>query len=226
MSADQDPATAAFEQLRSEVALLRRGVEGLAAKADDKPVNYNATLGKLAKSVAEIGEKVDQLAEQPMMVLPPEALTNLLRATAANMLAAPIAEFSRGHTAMTQAVTSLGRSAEALKAHGQSVELGTLLRWATVTVVLTLAAWIGLSGPIARALPADWHVAEHMAAAALDQPPWEAGARLMRSSSPTAWRQLQSREALWRKNETVLNACLRRSDSQKRWVRCNIRVGG
>ena len=68
-----DPATAAFARLEGEIALLRRGVENLAAeKASIEIPDYSTTLGEMAQSLDEVNETLASIAENPAMIMTPE----------------------------------------------------------------------------------------------------------------------------------------------------------
>lgn len=224
MSGQPDPATAAFEQLRSEVALLRRAVEGLAAKGDEKPVNYAPTLGKLSKGVAEVSQKVDDLAGQPIVSLSPESLARTLSAAAAQILAAPVTELTRGREELKQAVGRIGQSTTALAVHGRAVERWVMIYAAAAAAAATLVTWIGLSGPIARALPARWQVAERMAAATLALPRGDAGAKLMAGAAPGTWEKLRVGHRLMLDNEETLGRCLKQASKTRRSMTCEVKV--
>ncbi|WP_425998113.1 hypothetical protein [Caulobacter sp. DWR1-3-2b1] len=78
-----DPAEEAFGQLRTEVALLRRAVEGLAA-ADERyePVDYGPTLGKMAGQLAAMDKRIEVLALSPLLSLPPSRVAGEIQAAA------------------------------------------------------------------------------------------------------------------------------------------------
>jgi len=64
---DQDTAERAFEALRDEVAALRRGIELVYRQAQQAPAapempDYNHTLGVLAKTLQEVGGRVDAVS--------------------------------------------------------------------------------------------------------------------------------------------------------------------
>jgi len=68
--ADEDhpdqSAAEAFEQLRSEVALLRRAVEGMAAASVESAApDYSPTLAGLRKAIDGVGTQVEALAANP-----------------------------------------------------------------------------------------------------------------------------------------------------------------
>lgn len=76
-----DP-TAAFEQLRGEVALLRRAVEGLttAREAIDIP-DYEPTLARTETVLSLLAKQIDAMRKSPAMTLTPEAMAGRLNAS-------------------------------------------------------------------------------------------------------------------------------------------------
>ncbi len=67
--------------------------------------------------------------------------------------------------------------------------------------------WVLVSGPIARALPARWHVPEKLAAATLRLDRGEAGVRLMQSADPQRWARVVEGSELERENHAALDDC-------------------
>ncbi|SFG49811.1 hypothetical protein SAMN05518801_13523 [Novosphingobium sp. CF614] len=70
--AQSDPASA-FADLRGEVSLLRRAVEGLTAERQNAP-DYTPTLTGLSSRLARTEELLGKIAESPAMRLTPENL--------------------------------------------------------------------------------------------------------------------------------------------------------
>lgn len=68
-----DDPTSAFANLRGEVSLLRRAVEGLTAERQNV-LDYTATLTDLSGRIAHIEGFLSKVAESPAMRLTPENL--------------------------------------------------------------------------------------------------------------------------------------------------------
>lgn len=69
----QSSAVQAFEELRGEISLLRRAIEGLTAERRDQP-DYGPTLEALAKSSEEIREWARRISERPALQLTPRKI--------------------------------------------------------------------------------------------------------------------------------------------------------
>jgi hypothetical protein len=195
-----DEPAAAFEALRAEVAALRAslGADGGGRVAPD----YAPTLGKMAASLAKI-------EAHPALQLTPEAFAYQVR----QARDAAQQQGSRDMSAAIQRVDAAGAGLERL-AERQRTGREQVRQAAIMTAVGAVAGvivWVGLSGPIARALPAGWNVPERMAAATLRLNRWDAGARLMRNANPEAWSLLANGLRVWTDNAKALEQCSSRA---------------
>ena len=63
-----DDATRAFDDLRAEVAVLRRAVEALGlALEENRSPDYSLTLGQIAKTQAAIGAGLEAMEGHPAL---------------------------------------------------------------------------------------------------------------------------------------------------------------
>jgi hypothetical protein len=164
-----DPA-AAFEALRAEVAALRASLgDGDGRVRPD----YAPTLGKMAAILAKI-------EAHPALQLTPEAFAYQVR----QARDAAQQQGSRDMSAAIQRVDAAGAGLERLTERQRTgrEQVRQVAIMTAVGAALGIVVWVGLSGPIARALPASWGVPERMAAATLQMDRWEAGQQLMRSA--------------------------------------------
>jgi hypothetical protein len=173
-----DPA-AVFEALRAEVAALRAdlGGEGEGRAAPD----YAPTLGKMAATL----EKIEA---HPALQLTPEAFGYQIRQAREAAQQQGGRELSAAIQRMDGAAANLARLAVQQRAGREQNRWLAIV--AGIGAVFGVVIWVGLSGPIARTLPAGWSVPERMAAATLRLDRWEAGARLMQDASPQGWAKL------------------------------------
>lgn len=219
-----DAAAEAFDALRSEVALLRRAIEGLSAQQPERPPNYSPSLAKIEKATVALGERVEQLAANPMLTLTPDAVATHLRTHATAARQEVQHELSGVMTAFSNATGVLTQSAGVIRTREAQ------RRWVAYAVlaggVAAVIGWLGLSGPAARTLPASWQVPERIAAATLGQDRWAAGTRLMRGADEAAWRRLVQGQGIVVQNRRVLEACWKRAERLRQPVACEIRIGG
>jgi hypothetical protein len=168
-----------FEALRAEVAALRAdlGGEGEGRAAPD----YAPTLGKMAATLAKI-------EAHPALQLTPEAFGYQIRQAREAAQQQGGRELSAAIQRMDGAAANLARLAVQQRAGREQNRWLAIV--AGIGAVFGVVIWVGLSGPIARTLPAGWSVPERMAAATLRLDRWEAGARLMQDASPQGWAKL------------------------------------
>jgi hypothetical protein len=209
-----DAAAEAFEALQAEVRRVREVVEGLPAALE--PIDtkdYAPTLGAIAKSLAAI-------EQHPALRLTPEGFVAQLR-----QVSATAQEHGRRElTGAVQRVDAAAREMECLVAgeRGARQQEKWLAITAGVAAMGGVLLWVALSGPIARALPAAWHVPETMAAATLHLDRWDGGARLMASADPRTWAEITNSVELTRKNQGALDACRRAGARTGKFQRCVI----
>lgn len=224
--AEQDDPVAAFEQLRGEVALLRRAVEGLTAarEAIDIP-DYEPTLARTEKVLGLLVQQSNAIRTSPAMALTPETMGSRLNASVAQAVNAVRAEAQASKLALDGAVGDLrGLVTSARRADEQK-------QWLYMVggggVLLGLLLYALLAGPIARMMPASWQWPERMAARVLDEPTiWNAGQHLMASASPPSWDVIVAAANLARDNRTTIEKCREAAAKSERAVRCTIKVGG
>jgi len=151
----------AFEDLRAEISLLRRAVEGLAAAREHMP-DYTPTLGSMMAQLKTTQEALHRIERSPAIALTPVELTKEIVQAAANARAEDTRKLDEARDTIAR---SIGRI-EGIVERGQSVEGQSRLlrRSCAATALATILLWSILSGAIARSLPASWHVPEWMAA--------------------------------------------------------------
>lgn len=216
-----DPAAEAFERLRSEVALLRRAVEGVAADAGAEPIDYSPTLAELSDAVAEVNTQVSALGERPALALAPDQLASLFQLAAARVLAKPVAQLDRERAALAQATEALRMARQADVAQSRS--------WRRTAGLLAAgfmagaAVWGLLLGPLARVLPAAWGVPERLASATLALPMATAGESLLSRSEPDTWAAVKLVRRLPESQMVELRRCTSRSENGKVKV-CTLKI--
>lgn len=214
-----DSAAEAFDALRAEVALLRRAVEGVSAsKRGDK--DYSPTLAKLMKLANDADEQLKAVSSSPALSITPERLIAQIHLITVKAREQAQAELTQAQSAFTRASADLSRAAGVLRDRDRQN------RWLAYAAgggaILGVAAWLLVSGPIARKLPSSWRAPERMAAATLDLDPWEAGGRLMASADPPAWSKVQTASTLATANSKALDGCQARARRAGKSVECRI----
>lgn len=182
ISPADDPASA-FAELRREVSLLRRAVEGLTAERQNAP-DYTPSLKAHSARLAQIEAHLSKVAESPAMRLTPESL-------AASIVKAGKTTRAGEREIIQKAGDSLQSSIGRINAVvEQAWTADRQNRWligvGLAGVLFGILMWSILAGEIARSLPTSWRVPEKMAARTLRLSLREGGEQMIRASaSPT-----------------------------------------
>lgn len=221
---EPDAAVEAFEQVRGELALMRRAVERLAAERAEVPQipDYSETLGRMAKALNATMQNVGVLAKAAEDNVAPRYVADRIVAAGAHardedrrMIVSAGEKMDRATTAL-HGIGGVARRADeqrrTLWQVGAGACLGGMLLWTVVP------------GVVARALPERWQVPEWMAARTLNLPQWEAGQRLMRVAAPEAFANIAAGDRIVTANRVVMEACQKRADKAGRAVRCIVNV--
>lgn len=116
----QSSAVRAFEELRGEVSLLRRAIEGLAAERREQP-DYGPTLEALAASNGELRAWARRVTGLPALQLTPQHIGEQIEAAAALFRQLDRQEVAAEHVRLTGAVAEIKAiSLEARNAYEQS----------------------------------------------------------------------------------------------------------
>jgi len=205
-----DAAEAAFDRLRTE---LLAGQDSVAAEL--KRLDCSETLGVIV-------QRLQVIEDHPALSMTPQQYGQALRA--ANEAVEKRAEQQfygviQGLDAVARDLR--GRWADARARQRQNRHL---VMAAAAGVVVGAGLWVGLSGPVARALPASWAAPEKMAAATLGLDGWNAGQRLMRWASPPGFQLAVQGDRLVRANREALAKCEATARSSGQAQRCVLTV--
>lgn len=221
MSGEEPSATEAFEQLRSEVALLRRAIEGLSAAAIETAApDYSPTLAGLRKAIDGVSERIDSLVADPPVTS--NQLAAGIAAVAAHARNEGQRDFAHAKGALEKGVRDLAQAAGAVRT--ARVDRRKVIAVGVAGVAVGIGLWTALSGPIARSLPEAWQAPERMAAASLDLSRWDAGGRLMARADASAWGDLVEARTLVRANASAIQECRKNSERRGRATTCEIVV--
>jgi len=205
-----DPAAAAFEELRREVAIVHRAVSGLAAERTSVK-DYSETLGQILQASVASARRFKELKELPALHLTAETIGQQIDAAA---------EVSRrAHQAvLTEASNSLQQTARDLSRHLQSARTAKSQRiWLAATGAVCLVTGIALGaiipGRTERSPSVDQRSPEARAAAILGLDQTSAGEHLIQTSAPQLWQDIVFGNRIVTANRHVLNVCLRNAST-------------
>lgn len=216
---ERDAAAEAFEGVRGELALLRRAIEGIAARDDrPEPLDYSETLAqitKLATGTYQRAELLRKASEEEAVAR--QVAARISGAVAEDRQAVKTAAGElRDATRTLQGVTASARRAEDQKRWVMLAAIGG--------IVGGMVLWAVFAGVVARAVPAGWQWPERMAARTLAMPMWEGGQRMMRTAAPGAFSNIAAGDRIVTANRVVLEACRKRANKVRGAVRCTLSV--
>ena len=223
---DQDDPVAAFEQLRGEVALLRRAVEGLTAARESIDIpDYEPTLARTEKVLGILVKQTEAMRQSPAMALTPETIGSRLNASVKEAVHVVQGQAQASKAALDNAVGDLRRLTGSVRQAKEQT------RWlfisGVVGLTLGLLLYAALAGPIARMMPASWHWPERMAARMLGKDTiWNAGQHLMASVSQPSWDAIADAANLVRDNIETIERCRKAAVKAEKAVSCTIEVEG
>jgi hypothetical protein len=219
----EESAAQAFARLDGRVAMMARAVEHLAAERASIDIpDYSTTLGQMNTRLAAIAQGLASIVEKPAMQLTPEGLAARMDAAAEKSRAtdrATLREAREGHQEAARTIRDLAGAVR-----GKHEQHKRLLLTAGGGVLAGCLLWSFLPGLVARTLPAGWHMPERIAQHLVGEPTlWEAGTRIMRADSPTAWQAIDAAE-LRRDNREAIDACEQAAIKAERSVGCTISI--
>src|SRR3954468_7563136 len=180
-----DDATRAFDDLRAEVAVLRRAVEALGPTLkENRAPDYSLSLGQLAKPQAAIGTRLEAIEGHPALRITPAAFGEQVERAVTNASR----EARREAEDLVQGISGVCRDAKAMlgSARTREAQNWQLAQAAVLGVVAGLVLFPLLGFPIARNLPFG-SLPDRLATAVLGEDGWSAGAGLMSRSNPAHW---------------------------------------
>ena len=218
-----DPAAAAFEALRKEVALVRRAVAGLAAeRAAIEIPDYSETLGKILQANAVTAKRLREISEASALQRTAATRGREIEAAAENARRADQAALSQARMALQGATDNLrGWLRSAREADRQNT-------WIKVTgaVGLVIGLVLGaVAGWLAFAAARPHGTREQQAAAILHMTEEKAGEHLIQTASPKLWNDLVLGDRIVIANRKALTRCLHLAYERHRGrERCTVTI--
>ncbi len=209
-----DPAQA-FEDLRSEVSVLRRAVEALpAAIRDNRPADYSADLAVLGKGLDEIGEQLGTILKSPALNLSPEQQGQAIARAGNNLVREAAEKLNLATHAMERERGQLAGIVGQAWAQDRQFKL---LCWAGG---IAFAVGLVFSPLVASLLPLGLNT--RVAALVMRADRWEAGAALMQAGDPAAWARLDADAGLVAANREAVDACRETAAKTGKAQRCSL----
>ncbi len=224
-----DAAARAFNDLRDDVrgelALLRRAIEGLAAERANvpEPPDYSETLGQIVKAATATAARVDVLARAAEDAVAPRYVADRIVAAGATARAEDQRALATARKGFEDAAREM-QGYVALARQGR--EQNRWITWtAIVGVVVGAVLWAVFGGALVRATPDSWRWPERAAARTLGGSTWEGVRRLAASDSPDTWNAMVAGAVIGRGNDEALQRCQGQANKARAPVRCTVRIG-
>jgi hypothetical protein len=145
--ATADPAAQAFEALRSEVALLRRAMEGLAAEHRSLEIpDYSEGIAQTTSMVSSIGKRLVALSGLPAFALSPEGFSRQIISASETIRAQDRQTILIGRDSLREAVTELTLNLRSAREADKQNKW--LICSATAGALAGMLVWIFLIAPI------------------------------------------------------------------------------
>jgi hypothetical protein len=179
-----DPAQA-FEDLRTEVAAMRRAVEALPGAWDEnRPPDYSLDLGRIAKGLAAVTGQLDTINKHPALRLTPEQHSQAVA--------------QAGYGLMREAAQKLDRATQNAERERQDLAslIGTVrtkrdqLLWVVALPVMVFAVTLFASPLLLSWLP--FGLPSQAAVLIMNDDRWDAGLELLREASPASYEKMTS----------------------------------
>jgi hypothetical protein len=216
-SAGEVDAAQAFEDLRGEVAQLRRSVQGLSGEwKANRPPDYTVTLGAIAKGMANVAGRLELIEGHPALELTPEQHRDAIA--------------QAGSALMREAAQKLDHATAVVGAEQRELAamIGTMrgkwkqLEWLMWTGLAAFFFGLLICPMFVRVLPFGWDA--QIAAFILQADRWHAGQALMQSDDPAGWATLSAEVSLVEPNHAALTACREAAAKLKKAQSCAIVV--
>ena len=211
-----DPAAAAFEELRREVAMVHRAMAGLAAERATIP-DYSETLGQILQASAASARWFKELKELPALHLTPESIGRQIDDAAQSARRTNHAVLTEASAVLQQITRELGRHLQS--AHTAKSQRMWLAATGVVCLISGMILWAVIAGRQELRPTVDQRSPEAKAAAILGMDQTSAGERLIQTSAPQLWQDIVLGNRIVVANRHTLDVCLRNaSTSHKRCV--------
>lgn len=221
---ETDPATEAFARLEGEMAMVRHTVQNMAReRADIVSPDYTATLGQMAKQLAQVSKTLSTIGNKPAIELTPEDIAVQIKRASLDIQRDTSDLFRQGRKDFDSVTAQLSVMVGRVRIEDEQKR--QTWRFAGVGVLAGIRLWSILPGTIARAMPESWQWPEKMARKAVGEPTIaDAGIRLIRSQNPEAWEELAVAQRIVSANRDALERCNERAKEAERPVKCSMKI--
>jgi hypothetical protein len=216
---DEGPTAAeqAFDALRAEVAAMRQAMQSLPEVIKkSRPADTMETLGAIAKKLEIVGSFMAAIEQHPAIRTTPVQYNQAIAAAGEGLMHKAVRELDDAKASAVAERRELAAMIGAMRGQWKQWE------WLAWTGIAAFILGLLISPMFARVLPFGWD--GHVAAFIMNADRWGAGAALMQTHRPEAWRDLESAAALLKPNIAALANCRDAAAKTKKEQRCTIVV--
>ena len=211
---------ASVDQMRGELALVRRAVESVAVERIGDAPDYTETLGHLQERVSAIGKT---LASAPALGLTPEDMARRIAAAGSVARREDQAALAKAGEDKARVIAELRTIAGS--AWTRAEQKNRQLWFGLGGLAIGALLWATVPGIVARDIaPTSWLWPEKMAARTLRLDRWTASRRLAATSQPDTWNAMVAGLIVVRDNREAIERCGKAATKAGEPVRCTVRI--
>lgn len=214
-----DPAQA-FEDLRAEVSVMRRAVEGLpralAENLPPAPPDYRSDVGKVAQVLAAVVGRLDVIEKHPALRLTPEQHRQAIAREGNELMGAAAGKLDQAAQAHERARGDLAGLIGTMR--GQASQWN----WVFYTGLVACVAGLLLSPLLASVLP--FGLNGQVAALVMKDSRWGAGWDLLRAADPGDAGDAAAGYNLVQTNRAALAICQQAAAKEEKEQKCQVVV--
>jgi hypothetical protein len=198
--ATEGDATQALDALRAEVLSVHVAIAELTKSVNDiRPVDYTLSLGKIAKGLAQVIERLASIEQHPALLLTPAQHQLSIADAARFVMREPLASLQEERRSSERHTKELAAIVGAARRREQQ------LKWVLVTAAAALSVGLLMSPLVARLLP--FGLDSRVAAMVMANDRWNAGLALLQAQSPKGLHDLEIAAQILQANRAALDDC-------------------
>ena len=213
---DDGGAAQAFVELRAEVTVMRRAVEGLPAIVSSlEPPDYSQSFGAIGKALANVETRLAKIEGHPAFKITPDQYSWAIRDAGAPIIQNVVSAVQATIKDLNQAKQDFFELAMRTRAYRELTVVKRLLLGVGIVAGLILYPILGVFAPGGSYLGA-W--------ATGNSGRWNAGFSLLQASNPVGAQAITYTSHLVSANIKVFNACLAAARKAGAVQKCTIEV--
>lgn len=212
-----DPARA-FDDLRAEVSVLRRAVEGLPeAWRENRPPDYSPDLGRMVNALGAVGRHLEAIEKNPVLKIEPSSYRHAVEQ-------AGMAASREMQGTFDSAIREVqGERKQLAGIIGEARDRRRQRRWVLGASGLAFLCGFAVAAPLFRVIP--WN--DNLGVASFivgGSDRWDSGRTMMSATYPDVWKNFLWEDSVVRSNSEKIKGC--QDDANKSNVEeyCTIKV--